>query len=67
MRQSGHWTAENLLASELRELLRQQIATVDFQRAADEVRPFLHDSREVALWSADFFLDLTEHHLALDS
>ena len=33
--------------------------TVDLTAAADEVRPFLRDARELSLWSKAFFKDLT--------
>ena len=66
MRQSGHWTGDDPTPSGLRDLLRRRIVTVDFKRAAEDVVPFLHDPREVELWSAEFFLNLTEHQLALD-
>lgn len=39
-------------------LLKKRFAVINFQEAADEVRVFLHDAREVELWSKDFFVDL---------
>jgi predicted nucleotidyltransferase component of viral defense system len=58
MRQSGHWSGESITSKTLTGLLKKRFAEVDFQKAADEVRVFLHDAREVELWSKDFFVDL---------
>jgi predicted nucleotidyltransferase component of viral defense system len=58
MRQSGHWSGESITSETLTGLLKKRFAEVNFQEAADEVRVFLHDAREVELWSKDFFVDL---------
>jgi predicted nucleotidyltransferase component of viral defense system len=58
MRQAGHWSGESITSETLTGLLKKRFAEVDFQEAADEVRVFLHDAREVELWSKDFFVDL---------
>ena len=42
----------------LQDLLKKRIQNVDIAAAAEEVRPFLRDPRELALWSEKFFLDL---------
>ena len=42
----------------LQDLLEKRIQNVDIAAAAEEVRPFLRDPRELALWSEKFFLDL---------
>jgi len=39
-------------------LLRERIESVDIAAAAEEVRPFLRDPRELTLWSEDFFIEL---------
>jgi hypothetical protein len=58
MRQSGHWSGESITSETLTGLLKKRFAEVNFQEAADEVRVFLRDAREVELWSKDFFVDL---------
>ncbi len=58
MRQSGHWDGAVLTPDGLADLLRERFAAVDFKQAADEVRPFLHDPRELDLWSEEFFVSL---------
>lgn len=39
-------------------LLRERFAAVDFKYAAEEVRVFLSDPRELQLWSREFFDEL---------
>ena len=39
-------------------LLEKRIESIDFVAAAEEVRPFLRDPRELTLWSEGFFIDL---------
>jgi len=58
IRESGHQKNEELDLTTLRSLLEERIATVNIAAAAEEVRPFLRDARELTLWSDDFFLDL---------
>jgi len=65
MRQSGHWSAEQLTEPKLRELLNERFMSVDFARAKADAIPFLRDSRVVELWSSDFFISLTWEHLTV--
>lgn len=55
MRQSGHWDGAPLSSESLKQLLRERFAAIDFKQAAEEVRPFLPDPRELDLWSEEFF------------
>jgi hypothetical protein len=41
-------------------LLLARFADIDFKKAADEVRIFISDPRELELWSSSFFNDLAE-------
>lgn len=59
MAQTGHWEAgKNLTDADLKNLLEERIATVDFTAAAADVRPFLADSSELDLWSGAFFREI---------
>jgi hypothetical protein len=58
MRQSGHWSGEPITSETLTSLLLKRFTEVDFREAAQEARVFLHDAREVELWSKEFFGDL---------
>lgn len=42
----------------LHTLLKERFACVDIAAAADEVRPFLRDPRELALWARELFIGL---------
>ena len=59
MTQTGRWEVGKILTpSDLKKLLEESIATVDFPAASADVRPFLADSSELDLWSADFFREI---------
>jgi hypothetical protein len=58
MRQSGHWDGGPLTVEMLRGLLIDRFSAIDFAKAADDVRVFLPDPRELELWSRDFFGNL---------
>ena len=61
MTQTGHWAqGDELTGARLRELLRQRFQHVDFEQARGEVRPFLRDEAELALWDTGFFLSLVD-------
>ncbi len=63
---SGNGQAEKLDLVGLQTLLKQRIESVDTAAAAEEVRPFLRDPRELALWSETFFLNLVSKLKTLD-
>ena len=58
MRQSKHWKEEPLTSEILKSLLVKRFGEINFHEAANEVRAFLQDPREVELWSKEFFGDL---------
>ena len=58
IRQSHNRDIENLDLAKLRSLLDERFGRVDLAAAAEEVRPFLRDARELTLWSEAFFKDL---------
>ena len=55
MRQSGPWDGGTMTRQVLVDLLHERFAAIDFKQAADEVRVFLPDPRELQLWSREFF------------
>ena len=55
MRQSGHWDGGTMTRQVLVDLLHERFAAIDFKQAAEEVRVFLPDPRELQLWSREFF------------
>lgn len=59
MRQSGHLPEHETLDREkFLEFLKKRIATVNWDQAKNDVRPFISDPKAIDLWSASFFMDL---------
>lgn len=59
--QSGHWESDKTLTQEeLKHLLRERFQTIDYVQARKDVEPFIRDTGLVEMWSADFFLQITE-------
>ncbi len=58
IQQGGNLKIDKLNPAGLQSLLMERFENVDPAAAADEVRPFLRDARELDLWSAEFFRDL---------
>jgi len=66
MRQSGHWNRPDTLDGPMiHQLLDERFAQVDFTQAANDVKPFVHDSRSLDLWGRDFFVAVTKDKLKL--
>ena len=60
--QSNHWNeAEPLTHDRLVMLIESKISEIDFDAAKKDVIDFLKDRSSVDLWSAQFFIELTEH------
>lgn len=47
-------------SSEIKELLTEKIESIDFDKAIDDVKPFLTDSDAIAVWSQAFFKDIIQ-------
>jgi len=61
MVQTDHWKrGDTLDKGILLELLENRFKTVDFEQVKRDVRPFIKDEQELALWSAEFFLTITK-------
>ncbi len=58
IRQSGDPAVAHLTLAGLQSLLGARFEKVDLAAAANEVRPYLRDAREITLWSEMFFKDL---------
>lgn len=67
MEQTGHWDPTLTLDLPLlQQRLRERFAAVDFEQAKSDVRPFIRDPDEQALWSRDFFVELVDRVAAVD-
>jgi predicted nucleotidyltransferase component of viral defense system len=61
MRQTGHLLQNDILSKEkFFELLDQRIENVDFEKAKNDVAPFLKDQNAVSVWSKDFFREVAK-------
>lgn len=61
MRESGNWSGGSGLTDEsLRLLLRDKIESLDVELAKKDVVHFLRDKDSVAVWSKEFFSQMTE-------
>ena len=61
MRQSGDYhDAEPLGEHRFRTMLRETIATLDVERAREEVMPFVVDQRSLEIWSRNFLDSLVD-------
>lgn len=59
MEQTGHWQGgEDLNVVHLRRHLARRFEQVDFDQARSDVRPFIRDDAELALWNRPFFQSL---------
>lgn len=64
MKQTGHMKLdERLTPQALGELLRDKFSSIDFAQAKLDILPFIKDPRTLDLWSADFFISITQDKL----
>lgn len=45
----------------VKKMLIERFENIDFEEAKKDVEPFIHDTRSIELWSADFFKQITEN------
>ena len=61
MRQTGHLLQNDILSKKkFLELLDQRIENVDFEKAKNDVAPFLKDQSAVLVWSKSFFWEVAK-------
>lgn len=59
--QSGHLEADSQLSEAiLKQMLVERFQAIDFEQAKTDVEPFIRDTSSLALWSADFFVQITK-------
>ena len=62
LRQSGFMETEAPLdIDRLKDMLRARFATIDYDQAKQDVLPFIKDPNKLAVWSQDFFDQITEN------
>lgn len=65
IRNSGNCDVGTMDIQTLQALLKRRFESVDIKAAAEEVRPFLRDPRELTLWSESFFVGLAARVIRL--
>lgn len=60
MRQSGHWTGNQLTKDILLDLLTKKFETLNWELAKKDVAPFIKDPFELAVWNQDFFMAMAK-------
>ena len=50
----------NLTVDNLKELLNERFAAIDFEQAKEDVLPFIKDKSKLDLWSKEFFIEITK-------
>lgn len=66
MRQSGHWNQnESISEEQLKKMLLERFAVVDFVQAKQDVIPFIKDPQNLNIWSKEFFIGITMEKLKI--
>lgn len=61
LKQSGHFPSDQMLSEDrFRQILKDRIFQIDFRQAAEDVMPFIEDTRALESWSDEFFIHLVE-------
>ncbi len=61
LQQTGHVSAsESFTAQAFKELLFERIETIDFEKAKEDVFPFLKDQAAMNVWSREFFMEISK-------
>lgn len=65
--QSGNWERQKEMdKKKLKEQLFERFNTVDFEQAKKDIMPFIKDHDTVNLWSAHFFITITNDLLSVE-
>lgn len=60
--QTGYITEENECSlSDIRKMLQERFASIDYIQAKEDVEPFIHDISILNVWNAEFFKQITEN------
>ena len=64
LRQSGNWPKQvSLDLKHLLQMLCDRFSTVDFLQVKADILPYIKDTRAVDLWSAEFFISISNSRL----
>ena len=57
-RDTGDWTKKSISKKQFLQLLTEKINTASFENIKADVRPFIKDTKQLDIWSKQYFLDL---------
>ncbi|MNH34864.1 hypothetical protein D3C79_954910 [compost metagenome] len=56
---SGDWSKDTISEQEIMNLLQEKIKSVSVEQIKDDIVRFIPDPSVVAIWSTQYFMDLT--------
>ena len=59
-RETKDWNEETINKEQVLELLKDKIHSVSFDSVKDDVRKFIRNDEQLAIWNADYFKDLIQ-------
>lgn len=59
-RQSGDWQEPTMTPRQFKDLLHARIRTLSVDSARNDIKPFIKDAQQLAIWSPDYFMQLGE-------
>lgn len=67
MKQTGHLPElDELTLLKVKTMLKQHFESLDFEKAKEDVLPFIKNPNVLNMWSRDFFISITEDNLRQD-
>lgn len=57
-RDTGDWTKKSISKKQFLQLLTEKINSASFENIKADVRPFIKDTKQLDIWSKQYFLDL---------
>jgi len=57
---TGDWTAGNITAEQIKELLKEKTETISFDRVKEDVIRFIKDDSVLDIWDAKYYTDLLD-------
>lgn len=60
--ESGYITKDDhFTIDDVKQMIKQQFEKIDFEKAKEDVRPFIRNSDSLHIWSKEFFLSITDY------
>jgi uncharacterized protein YbcC (UPF0753/DUF2309 family) len=59
-KETKDWNEETINKEQVLELLKEKIHSVSFDSVKDDVRKFIRNDEQLAIWNTDYFNDLIQ-------